>query len=617
MLHELLSQNTRIRNRYAGQRCIVIGNGPSLNQHDLLLLKDEVKIVVNSFHKHPALRELKPDFWVLSDPVYWEQPQQALVPILQSIMDAKLAINLLISERAVNIFRGIGHKIPLIQPFFYASDEYLMQLDNIDFSKEIPATSNNPLCIAIMLAIYLGCKEVCLIGWDHSWWEWDSASYEDIKSIHVKHYYAESNAWDNQVYAREWTFEHFQNKVLNQRKQYKSLYNYANTHGCNIVNATTAGCLDVFPRVAFDSILSGTQPLEVLSASRCIDGVDEKRSPAFQKMQGQMRRILLIWNFCVVPMTIGEFLYLLAMGQLLFKSRKSESIEVAFIISPTENRRSDHENKSYDQLFQLMKTLFPLLGIGFQPSKVLVFSHSQECAEYIRRSGEGYFDSIYPSRSELQTYYYTNTFNLIQSYYKQTGWSPCLHCGEYLSAWAKAFVAKKVLPRIMVTVQLRQNKLNDPRRNANIEAWLQFFSYAGIKWPEYVFMIFCGRDEMVPQIGQLKNIIYSKQLALTLDEELSLIDQSVFYMGGPTGILAYPYFSLNSYVGFNMTVIHERILPGEKPAFATEHQHWVWEKETCELLIHWFEKMAANVDTDAWRQKYVNHEVVESPYQLR
>ena len=39
-----------LHNKFAGKRCFIVGNGPSLNKLDLNLLKDEFSFAVNSIY---------------------------------------------------------------------------------------------------------------------------------------------------------------------------------------------------------------------------------------------------------------------------------------------------------------------------------------------------------------------------------------------------------------------------------------------------------------------------------------------------------------------------------------------------------------------------------------
>ena len=68
----LLERNEVFRNRHQGQRCFVIGNGPSLKTQDLAPLANEITLVTNTFHIHPLVGDnWQPSYYFLSDPQYF------------------------------------------------------------------------------------------------------------------------------------------------------------------------------------------------------------------------------------------------------------------------------------------------------------------------------------------------------------------------------------------------------------------------------------------------------------------------------------------------------------------------------------------------------------------
>ena len=58
---------TILKNRFAGQRCVIIGNGPSLNDVSLKLLKDEHTFGVNSIFLKQDSEAFVPSFYVIED----------------------------------------------------------------------------------------------------------------------------------------------------------------------------------------------------------------------------------------------------------------------------------------------------------------------------------------------------------------------------------------------------------------------------------------------------------------------------------------------------------------------------------------------------------------------
>src|SRR5258708_28843911 len=68
----LLKRNEVFRDRHKGQRCFIIGNGPSLKKQDLSPLANEITFVTNSFYVHPIVGDSwQPTYYFFSDPQYF------------------------------------------------------------------------------------------------------------------------------------------------------------------------------------------------------------------------------------------------------------------------------------------------------------------------------------------------------------------------------------------------------------------------------------------------------------------------------------------------------------------------------------------------------------------
>ena len=65
--HSQLSRNIELKNIYYGQRCFVLGNGPSLNGQNIELLQDEVVFMVNRAFLDPRYSVIKPAYHVIID----------------------------------------------------------------------------------------------------------------------------------------------------------------------------------------------------------------------------------------------------------------------------------------------------------------------------------------------------------------------------------------------------------------------------------------------------------------------------------------------------------------------------------------------------------------------
>ena len=215
----------QLRNKYKGQRCFVLGNGPSLGNMDFGLLRNKNLITVNMLYKYPAYKEIHPIFHCALDPGLY---RGEYLDALKDILENRPETNMLVSTNAPvdlrerdNCFTTIFGYLPSrhIHPFNLAKPS---------------AAFVNVVLFAIELAIYLGFKEVVLLGCDFS-------QFTVRKEIHL--YDTEEGktrlpaVWQDLLGHTIAIMQH------------ESLYDYARSEGVNVVNATEGSFLEVYPRV--------------------------------------------------------------------------------------------------------------------------------------------------------------------------------------------------------------------------------------------------------------------------------------------------------------------------------------------------------------------------------
>ncbi len=172
--------NQQFRNKHKGERCFILGSGPSVSLEDLKPLRDEALIALNSFYVHQDYKKIFNDqkskyhlIAPLSDPVSEDNWKEWFMEIQSNI------------PNSVKIFFGLNNRKPsskeiidkheLFQDkninWFFSTknkdDEELTSSD-IDFCKNILSSSTSAIW-ALQLAIYMGFKEIYLIGMDHNY----------------------------------------------------------------------------------------------------------------------------------------------------------------------------------------------------------------------------------------------------------------------------------------------------------------------------------------------------------------------------------------------------------------------------------------------------------------
>ena len=235
-----LSRLILLKNSRVGDRCFIIGNGPSLKEQDLLLLKDEYTFITNHFLNHDQLREMNPSFYCASDANFffpninaqWESKLADLPKTTKLFFSYRASIkrkeSKIISRYSSYLLRYHAKKIweynkfqSDVAGFVYTGDTVI-----IDF--------------CLPLAIYMGFSEVYLLGVDcnYSLGPNGKVSYgfraEDVNTSRRSDSYLQGTWLDN-------VFESY--RVVK------------GSTDINIYDATQGGHLDVFPKVEYSSIV--------------------------------------------------------------------------------------------------------------------------------------------------------------------------------------------------------------------------------------------------------------------------------------------------------------------------------------------------------------------------
>jgi hypothetical protein len=229
----------RFKNLYRGERCFVIGNGPSLNKIDLTLLKNEITFGVNAIYTNYEKMNFLPNFYVVEDVFVAE--------------DRKDEIN---SLKGPQKFYGNYLK------YCFNEDEDVHWLNvrfRYDEYKNFPFFSTNALrsiwvggtvsYISLQLAYYMGFSKIYMIGFDHEYKIPSSAkvhgneilSMNDDVNHFNKDYFGKGKRWHDP-------------KVDRMEKSYLKARTIFEKDGRKIYNATPGGKLEVFERIDYNTL---------------------------------------------------------------------------------------------------------------------------------------------------------------------------------------------------------------------------------------------------------------------------------------------------------------------------------------------------------------------------
>ena len=235
---EYPSKIKKFENIHCGERCFVIGNGPSLSSSDLDLIKDEKTFAVNKIYNIFPMTEWRPTYYLCMD-------------YLSMIEEIASEINLL---EAGTIFLN-WQQYKQIQKrenyiFCNFNPRYVINFwsdKKVVFSEDCSKYIDNARTVtysALQMAVYMGFSEIYLLGVDNSFPIYKDGKgkkhFTDTKEAHFK------NGGYNRV--------DYMVKETNEYG-YKIAQEYCMHKGVKIYNATRGGKLEVFPRVSLEEVL--------------------------------------------------------------------------------------------------------------------------------------------------------------------------------------------------------------------------------------------------------------------------------------------------------------------------------------------------------------------------
>lgn len=230
-----------LRDKYAGQRVFLIGNGPSLNRTPLHLLRREHTMCFNRFNLMFERLAWRPTFYATTDD--------------RVLMDIADEINRQILPAVDYAFFPDLHpyNVDFTRRIEARENVYWLQLDALSFSLDLPRCGMNKTVtnVGLQILAFLGFREIYLIGVD--------CDYQTPVSV-------------RQESARDWTGtadddpNHFDPRYFGAGRRYhhprmdetiekyREGRDFFELHGVRVVNVGVGGKLEEFPRLELRSL---------------------------------------------------------------------------------------------------------------------------------------------------------------------------------------------------------------------------------------------------------------------------------------------------------------------------------------------------------------------------
>lgn len=260
----ILLKNTDMYNAQAGKRCFILGNGPSLNVDRLDLLKNEDVFTVNQAIRNPMFHELHPKchFWIDRNffVINPDNPEDVeLLEYMKKIAYSSETINCFYPLDQFDFVNKHGLYIEnrtfFLEPRLHLCNykHFTPDISHLTFSFGTVVQN------AIVTAIYMGYKEIYLLGCDstgiintlNAALKIQNNDYgylvSDNEKLRMEKMVARSKVTD-------YAYSYYM-----MLKGYDFLYKACQNNNIKLINCSSNSVLDMMPRDSLVNILERKQ----------------------------------------------------------------------------------------------------------------------------------------------------------------------------------------------------------------------------------------------------------------------------------------------------------------------------------------------------------------------
>ncbi len=250
-----------LKNKYYGKRIYIIGNGPSLKEINMHYLKNEYTFSYNRAYIAYDDWGFVPKFYSIVDRIVLPDNKDE---VNQMIKSKKFSKTLFFFPDWSNIFISKGENVFFIKEFPYMF--FQENIDDIGFS-----ILGNVAATSIQIVVYMGFKEIVLLGIDANYTEKPDKVKENkelTKKIGWTVYESTEDSDPNHFLpnyfgkGKRYSIPqaHLHRYGWRRVKDWIKVYNRLNpSHKIKIVNTSLNSKLKIFPKINFEEVINNKE----------------------------------------------------------------------------------------------------------------------------------------------------------------------------------------------------------------------------------------------------------------------------------------------------------------------------------------------------------------------
>jgi hypothetical protein len=249
-VRDMAQRMQSLQGKYHGQRCFIMGSGPSLNKMDLELFRKEYVWGLNKCYLLFDRISWRPAFYVAVDTRVVPDSAAEIDQLIRTLSETACFFPIQYREEQVlqsapNVYwyrqLGWADTAPPERTFTTDASEWVAGVRTVTIA-------------AMQLAAYLGFNPIYLIGCDTSYSVPPSVRFEEgdtDKLISTDD--DDASHFDQRYFGKgsKWHQPHVERMIFN----YEQAKRVCDSLGVRVYNATVGGKLEVFPRVNYTEVL--------------------------------------------------------------------------------------------------------------------------------------------------------------------------------------------------------------------------------------------------------------------------------------------------------------------------------------------------------------------------
>ncbi len=249
---------TKLPNKFS-DNLVVLGNGPSLNtlySNNKSFLSEKDIIVTNDFARSELFNTIKPSFYVIADPAFFNDDAPDIIKqrsnaIFEKLNKAVWPIFVFVPFKYKKYTKEKIHN-PKIEVFYFNHTPCsgFTNVLNFLFDKKLGMPYlKNILIAALMLGIQLKYKNIYLWGVDHDWMKYMTLNKDGILCLESHHFYSNKKS-EPTIWYKEgkipWKVDEALFSMAKMFSGYYIVSKYAKKKQVTIINQTPNSMIDAF-----------------------------------------------------------------------------------------------------------------------------------------------------------------------------------------------------------------------------------------------------------------------------------------------------------------------------------------------------------------------------------